>query len=262
MKITLSALIHGESGIGKSWFGDTAPAPRLIIDLEGRAKYTPSGPKVWWDPRQAPPVYDGTWNTCVVSCPDFDTLQTVYTWLRSGKHPFISVVVDSLMEAQKRCIDVVAGMNALDQQDWGTLLRKLEALVRSYRDLLLYPENPVQCVVFIVGSRQNDKTGKQEPLLQGQLRDTVPYYIDLVGYLHKQPVAEVPGTYQRSLLIDNLPGFVAKDGTGRLVQAFGPIVPLRDNEQHLTQLMQYLVPSDQPAQAIPTAAVPQEVAPV
>ncbi|MEK6879186.1 MAG: hypothetical protein AABY22_06230, partial [Nanoarchaeota archaeon] len=118
---------------GKSWFADTAPAPRLVLDSEGRARYTPSRPKVSWDPRQGPPpAHDGSWQTCVCAVPDFETMSLAYQWLRSGQHQFRSVVVDSLMEVQKRCIDAAVGSSALAQQDWGTVLRKLEALIRSY----------------------------------------------------------------------------------------------------------------------------------
>lgn len=124
MDTTLTMLIHGDSGVGKSWLADTAPAPRLILDLEGRAKYTPSQPKIGWDVRAGgPPAADGSWNTCVAAVPDFETLKIAYQWLRSGQHHFTSIIVDSLMEAQKRCIDSFAGVAALDQQDWGTLLQ-------------------------------------------------------------------------------------------------------------------------------------------
>jgi hypothetical protein len=222
MKTTLTMLLHGESGVGKSWLGDTAPYPRLVLDLEGRARYTPSGPKISWDPKTGPPpAADGTWSTCVVTVPDFDTLQTVYQWLRSGQHQFKSIIMDSLMEAQKRCIDAVVGVNALDQQDWGTLLRRLEALVRSYRDLTLLPTNAAEVVILIVGTKNAD--GTYRPLLQGQLASTVPYYLDVVGYYYVAPVADAAGqiTYQRQLLVQPTPGFVAKDGTGLLP---GPVI--------------------------------------
>ena len=259
MKVTLSMLVHAFSGVGKSWFADSAPYPRLVIDLEGRARYTPSGPKIAWDPRSGPPpLADGTWSTCVVMAPDFDTLNLVYQWLRAGQHHFKSVIIDSVMEAQKRCIDNVAGTAGLDQQDWGTLLRHLEGLIRNYRDLTLIPSNPVEVIVFIVGSRTNDKSGKIEPLLQGQLRDTIPYYIDVVGYMFKQPQAD--GSLVRSLLINEQPGFIAKDGTGRLVAAYpSGIVPLPDHTPNLERLHDLLRNGGQP-HTIEAPAVVQEVA--
>ena len=218
---TLSILVHGESGIGKSWLGDTAPYPRLIIDLEGRARYTPSGPKVYWNPKtDAPPLADGTWSTCVVVVTDYDDLNLVYQWLRSGQHHFKSFVIDSVMEAQKRCIDAISGTAALQTQDWGEVLRKLEALIRSYRDLLLIPTNPVEVACFIVGSVDAD--GTRRPLLQGQLKTTVPYYLDVVGYMFMNPDAQ--GTLVRSMLIQPAPGYVAKDGTHVLSQTYGSVI--------------------------------------
>lgn len=215
MKHTLTILIHGESGVGKSTTADTCPGPRLILDAEGRAKYTPSGPKVLWNPMtEAPPKYDGTWNTCVVSVTDFDVVDQVYVWLRSGQHPFVSVVVDSLMEMQKRAIDKIAGMQQMKTQDWGELLRRLEGQVRTFRDLTMIEDNPIQVVVFIVGSVMGED-GKQRPLLQGALKNTVPYYIDVVGYLFTQIDTETGSLVHRMLLRPE-PGFVAKDGTGKL----------------------------------------------
>jgi len=214
-KTTLTILIHGESGVGKSTTADTCPGPRLILDAEGRAKYTPSGPKVTWDPmREAPPAADGTWNTCVCSITDFDQVDQVYTWLRSGNHPFRSVVIDSLMEMQKRAIDKIAGMDQMKTQDWGELLRRLEGQVRSFRDLTMIESNSIQVVVFIVGSTAGED-GKQRPLLQGALKNTVPYYLDVVGYQYTQ-VDPATGEMSRKLLTSPMPGFVAKDGTGKL----------------------------------------------
>jgi hypothetical protein len=239
MRPSLSLLVHGESGVGKSWLADTVPAPRLVLDAEGRAQYTPSGPKVYWDPRQSgPPAYDGTWETCIVNVVDFETLSTAYKWLRSGQHQFVSVVIDSLMEAQKRCQDAIAGSNAFDQQDWGTLLRKLEELIRQYRDLKLLPNNTASCIVFICGSVSAD--GKQRPLLQGALKDTNPYYFDVVGYYFKQPIQGADGIlqgYQRSLLVDSIPGFVAKDGTDRFIRTYPDgYIPVPNIEQMMSLL--------------------------
>lgn len=157
---------------------------------------------------------DGTWDTCIATVTEFDQMQAVYQWLRSGQHPFVSVIIDSLMEIQKRCIDKVAGTNQLTQQDWGTVLRRLESLVRSYRDLTLLADNPVACVVFVVGTVDVDST--KRPLLQGALRNTVPYYLDVVGYVFTQQVPSDDGSMvlQRMLLTQPQPGFVAKDGTG------------------------------------------------
>jgi hypothetical protein len=232
MEATLSALVHGEEGVGKSWLGASTPVPRLILDSEGRAKYTP-GRKIYWDPRATePPAYDGTWDTCIVQVLDFDTYELVYRWLRSGQHPFVSATVDSLMEGQKRGIDQIAGVQQMDQQDWGQILRKIEGLVRTWRDLVLIEGNSLRCVLFVVGSKSYE--GKYQPLLQGQIRDTIAYLLDVVGFMYVPPAAEgVPDSAERALLVKKLPGYTSKDNTGKLP---GPVIYNPD----ITELMRYL----------------------
>lgn len=207
-------LVHGEAGAGKSWLGDTTPAPRLILDAEGRARYLPSQPKVLWDPRAgAPPRYDGTWETCVAIVPDYATMELVFRHLQSGQHDFVSVSVDSLMEVQKRLIDRVAGSAQLDQQDWGEVFRELEKLARDYRDLVISPSNPTRCVLFTTGSME-DKAGKWRPMLQGKLAKSLPYLVDTVGYLYTTYTPEQG--VGRQMLVAPLPMAVAKDGTNEL----------------------------------------------
>lgn len=223
---TLTALLHGPSGVGKSWLGDTAPKPLLILDAEGRARYGRySGPKVYWDPRTGPPPrVDGTWATCIVTVADFMTVDLTRQWLRSGQHDFVSVKIDSLMEVQKRCIDIkVPGTQALERDHYSILLRELEKVVREFRDLPLVPETGVRVVLFITGS--NSETHK--PLLVGALREQLPYYIDVVGYMFKSALPD--GLFQRCLLVDEQPDFTAKDGTDRLKTHYGSVIPLPDD---------------------------------
>lgn len=241
---TLTALIHGPSGVGKSWLSDTAPKPLLAIDLEGRARYTPDVhglPKVYWNPMAGPPPrYDGTWTTCVASVPDYQTLANIYTYLRGGRvyHDFVSCRMDSLMEAQKRLIDqAVPGTAALERDHYSILLREVEALVRKFRDLTLIPDNGIKTMLFITGSN----TDTRQPLLVGALREQLPYYLDVVGYMFKEATPE--GTWVRKLLVDELPGFVAKDGTNRLKGHYGPIISLPDTApttQYVEQWMALL----------------------
>ena len=228
---TLSILLHGEAGAGKSWLAGTAPYPCLILDSEGRSRYIPNGPKILWDPRtEDPPVADGTWAVCIVNVDDYDVFTATYQWLQSGRHQFKSVGIDSLMEAQKRYIDKLAGLRALETQDWGSILRHLESLVRNFRDLTLEASNTIDCVVMTVGTRVGD-AGRHEPLLQGQLKTNVPYFMDAVGYLYVTHEAE--GRQQRNLLLSPTPTVVAKDGTNLLG---GPVVA----EPNLTTLYERL----------------------
>lgn len=220
-------LVHGEAGVGKSRLAATAPTPRLILDAEGRAKHLPLDSVAWNPLTENPPEAP---ETCVVDVTNFDVLSTVYQWLDSGQLPFKSVLLDSLMEIQKRLMDQLRGVEALQTQDWGVVLRRLEALVRSYRDLVNRSTNAVDVVVITCGSRNED--GVQRPLLQGQISSTLPYYLDVVGYMYVSHRPDGSGI-DRSLLVQPSPTAVAKDGTGR---ELGPVI----NQPNITEIYNQL----------------------
>jgi hypothetical protein len=222
---TLTMLIIGPSGHGKSWVGATTPTPRLIIDLEGRAKYTPAGREAtFWDGLSDPmQLQPSPTHTYIVTVTSMQVLATVRQWLRSGKHPFVSVTMDSLMEAQMRTSDDIRpGAAALQTQDWGTLLRQMEAFVREVRDLTLEPATGVKVAVFIAGVKNDN--GFMRPLMQGQISSKLPYFMDVCGYLEK--VRTEDGEIVRRLWIDQRPqnDLEVKDGTDALLQKYGPCI--------------------------------------
>lgn len=207
---TLTAVIHGESGVGKTHLGITTPAPRLIVDAEGGTQWV-DGKKVSWNPlTEKPPSMDDV-DTCVVTVRDFQTLTTLLQWLQSGQHPFKSVVLDSLTEIQKRCLDNIVGTEQARTQDWGELLRKMEKLVRDMRDMTMNNGHSLTSVIFICGTQIKDGTAK--PHVQGQLALTLPYFVDVMGYLY---VEAGDGGLVRKLLVAPINGIAAKDRTGKL----------------------------------------------
>lgn len=185
----LSLLIHADSKMGKTTLASTAPKPLLILDAEGGSKFLPHT-KTLWDPRTGPPPsYDGTWEICIVVVRDYETISMVLQWLASGQHHFRSLCIDSISEVQRRCKENLVGTEAMKQQDWGTLLTKMESLIRSFRDLTLHPTNPLSVVVFIAETREMN--GKWKPYVQGQLATSLPYLMDIIGYLFVQEVPDV-----------------------------------------------------------------------
>lgn len=205
----ISVLVYGPSKAGKSWFTDSAPGPRLILDAEGGHRFTTSK-KIVWDPRQPPPEVDDD-TTVLVYVRDFGVLTYAFQWLAAGKHPFRSVALDSISEIQQRCIDALVGTEALKLQDWGEIGRRLARLVRDYRDLLIHPTRPLDVVVMTAMSRQ-DQNGKSIPYVQGQLSTSLPYFIDVIGYLRAQ--ADESGEMHRYLLVQPHPQYEAGDRTG------------------------------------------------
>lgn len=207
----ISFLLHGPSKAGKSFLGDSAPGPRLFLDSEGNTRFLRSKKIIWENPLGPPPEYDGSWDTCLLMVRDYSVLAHAFQWLAAGQHPFRSVVIDSLSEVQQRCIDSIAGTEALKIQEWGELSRKVSSLVRSYRDLLVHPTNPLDSVVFTAMTKQG-QDGKFYPFVQGQLATSLPYYVDVIGYLKAEWSAE--GEFTNYLLTKPHLSFEAGDRTG------------------------------------------------
>lgn len=218
----LSILVHGHSKVGKSTFSVSTPVPRLYLDVESASRFLPIT-KVVWDPaREQPPVYDGTWDTCVVYVREYQTVMQVYAWLNSGQHPFKSVILDSVSELQVRCLDQIAGRDKVQTQHWGDMLRNMGGLLRDLRDLTMHPTNPQEAVVLTAMTRNID--GMYRPHLQGQMASTIPYLYDICAYLYVEQIPQedpsLPPIEVRRLLTRKHPMFEA----GERVQGRLPMV--------------------------------------
>jgi hypothetical protein len=217
---TLSILVHADSKVGKTTLASSCPAPILILDAEGGSKFLPVR-RTSWDPLLGgPPAYDGTWDVCIVVVRDFDTVLRVFDWLNYGGHSFRSIVVDSISEIQRRCKQALVGTSAMQQQAWGELLTKMDTVIRGFRDLTFHPTTPVQVTMFIAETREVN--GKWKPYMQGQIAVALPYWMDVVGYLFVQEVAnpedpQNPSRKIRRLLVSPSPQFEAGERVqGRL----------------------------------------------
>jgi hypothetical protein len=166
----------------------------------------------------------------VVIVREWQTVQMTWQWLVSGQHSFRSIVLDSISEMQRRLKANLVGESAMKIQDWGTLLAKMDAIIRGFRDLTLHPTNPVQVVVFIAETRQTD--GKWKPYMQGQISVALPYWMDVVGYLFVHDAVDANGQPTgkvRKLLISPDPQFEA----GERVQGRLPPVIENPNVTHM-----------------------------
>lgn len=229
---TLSILVHANAKMGKTTLATTAPLPILALDAEGgwkfaldsapiRAMYGRALRRVDWNPMtDAPPEYDGTWDICVVTVRAWETVSRTYDWLSQASHDFTSVVIDSITELQRRCKSNLVGTEQMKMQDWGQLLSRMDAAIRGYRDLTMHESNPVRCVIFVAETRQKD--GKYRPYMQGQIEVSLPYWMDVVGYLYVEAVTDANGqatgaTARRLLVSPHDPQFEAGERVqGRL----------------------------------------------
>jgi hypothetical protein len=184
----MSMIIFGAPKAGKSTLLTSAPAPRLLIDVEKSSRFIEGIKPIYWNPKQPIPEYDPSddvfgsdWDTVVVRLTQWSQWEQVWAQIENGSHPFKSVLLDSISELQTVLIESIAGENQLTQQQWGTVLRKLTGMLRDMRDLTEHPVTPVEVVAAT--ALEKSYTGVLKPLLQGASVDVVPYLMDGLFYL-------------------------------------------------------------------------------
>lgn len=205
---TLSILVHGASKTGKSTLSSTAPPPICVLDAEGGWKFIRHAGfntgiplrKITWNPDQTlqPPRHDGTWDVCVVTVNRWQTLTNAYVGLTQAQHDFQSLVFDSITEAQRRLKANIRGMDQMRIQDWGELLTHMDKLIRDMRDLVLLPNTQLRVVMFIAETAMKD--GKWRPQMQGQIGGSLPYWMDIVGYLYREAELNQDGQPMKKVL--------------------------------------------------------------
>lgn len=193
MSNTLSALIHAPSKTGKSTLGSTAPTPILVLDVEGSWRFIKSAGfmstvplrKINWNPTDGPPPrHNGEWEVCVVTVQNWHTLTQTYNWLVQAQHDFRSLIFDSVTEAQRKLKSNLRGLEQMRIQDWGDLLVQMDKLIRDFRDLVHVPTTALEFVMFVAETEMKD--GKWRPAMQGQIGRSMPYWVDIVGYLYAE----------------------------------------------------------------------------
>lgn len=186
----LSVLIHADAKEGKSTLTSTVPHPALVLDAEGSWKFIdevgyrsgiPLRKKPWNPLTESTPRHDGTWDIVRVNIDSWQSLVAVYQRLTQEEHDFKALVLDSITEAQRRCKANIKGTGQMQIQQWGQLLDQMDALIRGFRDLMSLP-NALTCVVFVCETKMDE--GKWRPFMQGQIRYTFPYWVDIVGFLY------------------------------------------------------------------------------
>lgn len=185
----LSQLFHSASKAGKSTLSSTAPTPHLVLDAEGSWSFIeemgyksgiPLRKKLWDPLKDVVPRWDDTWDVIRVHVDSWQVLSQTYMHLTQSKWDFVSLTVDSVTESQRRCKANIKGTGPMQIQQWGMLLDSMDALIRGFRDLL-FQANPLRVVTFNAETAMKD--GKWRPFMQGQIRDTMPYWVDICGYL-------------------------------------------------------------------------------
>lgn len=245
----LSALIYANPNQGVLPLALTAPYPRLVLDVEKKMRLRTEHTRRWWNPREdAPPVADGTWDTCVVSVLEYEDVTAAFEYLKTGQHQFQSVILDSISELQDKAKYSIAGEKQFQTPDWGELLRKMNFFCKGLRDLVEHPVNPVQAVV--ITATNTEVKGINRPFLQGSIKDQVPFWFDMVGYLYTdQAVNEANQTYTEHYLLTGVnPEYV----TGTAINNLPEIIAAPNIEEILD--MAFPATAVAPAAPVPDAA--------
>lgn len=236
----LSMLVHAPAKVGKTTLTSTAPLPMCVLDAEGGWGFLNTRGfkgqrlrKREWNPlTESPPRHDDTWDVCIVTVDSWKTLQMAYQHLTQSPHDFATIVLDSITEVQRRCKANLVGTEQMKIQDWGTLLTQMDAVIRGFRDLKMLP-NAIVCVIFVAETRQDN--GKWRPYMQGQISVSLPYWVDICGYLFVEDVPDPTDANgqamikARRLLIGSHPQFES----GERVQGALPDIITNPNITHM-----------------------------
>jgi hypothetical protein len=214
----ITMLVFGEPKKGKTWFGASAPRPILVMDAEaGGFRHVP-GRHIEWNVMAGEdvPEWNDDWDICKVKLDNDVTLDTVKQILKSGKHPFKSVVIDSISRFQdqmKRNFGVGAD---LEQKHWGKMLMKIEDVAT---ELCAAIERQPEWEAFVVISAARVVHDKYRPYLAGQIADKIGYLFDCEAFLFTAHDDE--GDLRRGLRIvgDN-----KVEAGNRGMESFGEII--------------------------------------
>lgn len=225
---SLSTLIYGDTKIGKTTLLATAPRP-LLFDADGKAQFLPRSEFLaqqfghvcrvhWWDPlREPPPRWDDSFDVCAVHVVNAQQVKMGYVHLTQSPHDFMSVGLDSVSEIQRLCRQDNFGREQMRIQDWGTLLTDMSFVIRDFRSLRDHPQYPVP--VLVLSAEAREFAGKAHPYMQGQISVSMPYWLDLVGYLMIDRALDAQGqptlTVRRLQLLPD-PRWIAGDNVGGL----------------------------------------------
>lgn len=215
----LSILIYGNPKQGKTWLSLTAPRPTLMLDVEGGSRFVPGVKSVYWHPDR--PLPGGDWDVAVVRATDVGSVSSTARFLSTRKHPFRSVVLDSVTDLQRRLSNSLAAPDVpLEQQDWGKILRVMEDCTQRLVDMTSHPTSPVDVVVMT--AQLWSRNGTTVPMIKGQLLSTLPSFPDVIGYLYAAATDQI---MERKLAIQPVfSGLVAGDRTHVLTSSLGPVI--------------------------------------
>lgn len=158
----VKALVYGKPGTGKTTFASTAPKA-LFLSAEGGL------------------LSIAAKNPDYVEIKSLANLKEALLYLKTQKHDYQTVVIDSITEINEIIKTEIANRNghAVQKHEWSEVQDKIKQIARGFRDLPLH-------VLFLAGEvteRDDEKIATINPSLNGKSSSEISGYMDIVGYL-------------------------------------------------------------------------------
>jgi phage nucleotide-binding protein len=194
----IKALFYGPNGTGKTTVSGTFPGPRLILDINERGTRALAGTQ---DSRKR-------------FVDTFDMFQMAYWFLKSGNHPFKTVVLDNVTTLQELAMKFVMGkeadfdaskdMDMPTKRDWGGLSQIMKRWLIDFRNL---PMN----VVFIAQEKKtnDDDLDSDEvsvfPQVSGSVKAILGAAVDVIGRTYTSETVDDEGKSQLKFCMRIMP---------------------------------------------------------
>jgi hypothetical protein len=178
---SVSMVIYGRSGTGKTTIASSFPKPILFLDIKEEG--TDSIADFSDDEIKVLPVES------------WDDIEQIYWFLESGNHNFKSVIIDTVTQMQDVCMKgqlQEAGKDFASQQIWGNVAGLMKTWTMNFRDL------PMQ-VAFLAQDRvhETDSDDDEEeidpsvgPRLSPSVAATLNAAVKVIGYTYIQEVVK------------------------------------------------------------------------
>ena len=211
-KVKIKMGVYGKSGVGKT---------RLALQIANHFKTFL--------------VFSEKSESSIVSHPDFtrfehnleftevdswEGVKKAFDYITVNQDKYDWVIVDSLTDINKRVIEDITESSkeeTMSMRQWGQVTSRMERFIRFIRDL----RTNVLFVCLSVGDK-NEMTGEitQYPSMTGRLKEEMPAYLDINGYMYTVESRTEPGTVDRCLQFTSSPRAVAKDRFDKLTYEY------------------------------------------